>query len=159
MNKWTEIYQRNLELDIIFNEKYKADKLIFEKNCLELLTEIGELANETKIFKYWSIKKPDENEVLEEYADCIMMTLYFFGYLNLELENLEESKSKDAIKLFNHLFVQSSKLMNSISEELVKDIFGSLLNLGNLLGFEEKQILEACQKKQDKVEQRLNTNY
>lgn len=81
MSDFEKIYLNNKRLDDIFMEKYeKTEPQLFEKNCLEFLTELGEFANETKCFKYWSIKKPKKDEMLEEFADCITMILYFFNF-------------------------------------------------------------------------------
>ena len=81
---WNEIYIKNKRLDDIFFEKFKNDEKMFEKNCIELLVEIGEFANESRCFKYWSNKSMKKEETLEELADCIMICLYFYNYLNID---------------------------------------------------------------------------
>jgi len=49
---------------------------IFEKKLLALLVEIGELANETRCFKFWSTKPPAAKErILDEYADGLHFIL------------------------------------------------------------------------------------
>lgn len=161
MEKYKEIYQRNKELDNIFIEKYEAkEPLYFEKNCIEFLVELGEFANETKCFKYWSIKKPDHEAVLEEFADCITMVLYFFNVLNLELDDFKKhQKSNNVLEIFNYLYQQGTKLMTKLNEELVKDIFINLLYLAELLNLNEDEIINAITKKQDKIEERLNSDY
>ena len=82
-----EVYERNKILDQIFIDKFeKIDKDMYKKNKLELLVEIGELANESKCFKYWSNKPMDMELVKMEYADCIIITLYFFNIMNISLD-------------------------------------------------------------------------
>ena len=62
-----EVYQKNKELDEIFINKYSSiDKEMYKKNKIELLVEIGELANETKCFKYWTNKEPNR-ELIKVY--------------------------------------------------------------------------------------------
>ena len=42
----------------------------FPRRLMALLVELGEFANETRCFKYWSVKGPSPKEViLDEYAD------------------------------------------------------------------------------------------
>lgn len=48
----TNIYKTTKYIDDLFVVRYPNDKEIIRKNRLELLVEIGELANETKCFKY-----------------------------------------------------------------------------------------------------------
>ena len=51
------------------NGSYESTK---DKRLLALLVEFGEFANETRCFKYWSLKPMSEKEVvLDEYADAM----------------------------------------------------------------------------------------
>lgn len=159
-NKWQEIYQQNLKLDNIFLEKYQDDSELYHKNCIELLTELGELANETKCFKYWSQKQPNKEQVLDEYADCITMILYFMGHLKLKLENLPNTnKFNNILELFNFLFTESSKLYHKCDEETIKIIFQNTLQLKDFLGISELELQTACEKKQAIIFERLNSDY
>ena len=52
------------------------------RRLLALLVEFGEFANETRCFKYWSLKGPGPKErILDEYADG----LHFFLSLGIPL--------------------------------------------------------------------------
>lgn len=134
--------------------------MYFEKNCIELMVEIAELANETRCFKYWSIKIADKEEVLEEYADCITMILSFFTHFNLKLDNIPNHyETDDIILLFNELFKESSCMLDSSSENLVKTIFSNIVYLGKLLGFTDDELYEACYKKMNKIRERLSSDY
>ena len=62
MNEYRRIYENNKRLDIIFFERYKNTPDFFKKNCIELLVELGEFANETKCFKYWSEKESNKEK-------------------------------------------------------------------------------------------------
>ena len=54
------------------------------RRILALMVEIGELANETRTFKFWSFKKASEKEVLlEELGDCV----HFAVSLGIDLED------------------------------------------------------------------------
>lgn len=160
MNKWQEIYKNNLKLDEIFQTKYITDSEMYHKNCLELLTELGELANETKCFKYWSIKTPDKYKVLDEYADCITMSLTFIGYLNLSLDNFPKYKKfANILELFNFLFQESTKLYTNLNEKNVKTIFINLLQVKEFLNITEHELQNACLTKQKIILERLNSDY
>ncbi|MBQ7104460.1 MAG: dUTP diphosphatase [Bacilli bacterium] len=161
MEKLKKIYERNKELDHIFMKKYEEkEPLYFEKNCIEFLVEFGEFVNETKCFKYWSIKKPKMEDVYEELADCITMTLTMYYVLDLEIDTLvEHHKSKNILEVINHIYGQGSKLMTKINETLVKDILSNLFYLADLLELDKEEIYRVLTYKQDKVEERLNSDY
>ncbi len=161
MEKLKKIYERNKELDHIFMKKYEEkEPLYFEKNCIEFLVEFGEFVNETKCFKYWSIKKPKMEDVYEELADCITMTLTMYYVLDLEIDTLvEHHKSKNILEVINHIYSQGSKLMTKINETLVKDILSNLFYLADLLELDKEEIYRVLTYKQDKVEERLNSDY
>lgn len=161
MDKWKDIHEINQNLDEIFFERYlNNEPKYYEKNCTELVVEIAELANETKIFKYWSMKKPNKESVLDEYADAITMILHFFTWFKLEIKDIPmHYDTKDVLELFNILFKDSSSIYNNKDEELVKTIFSNILYLGELLGFSEPELINACYKKMDIIKERLNSDY
>ena len=67
--------QKELDDRIAKEHDLQPKKLLKEK-MLALLVEIGELANETRCFKYWSNKPASEREViLEEYVDGLHFIL------------------------------------------------------------------------------------
>ena len=143
-----EVYIKNKELDKIFIDKYEhIDKDMYKKNKIELLVEIGEFANETKCFKYWTNKKPNNELVLFEYADCIIMTLCLFNYLNLELEDIEFNKIDDACDNFAYLYKLSSEFYFTDNQELLKEILFNLINLGELLNISHEEIVSSTLKK------------
>ncbi len=158
MNEYRRIYENNKRLDTIFLEKYEEIENYYEYNCIEMLVELGEFVNETKCFKFWSSKQPNKEKVLEEYADCITMVLVFFNFYHLEIEQeYAHIESGDKLELINYLFLLATKLISK--EGVVEELFGNLLYLGDLLGFEEKEIIAAIDKKHRIIEERLNTDY
>lgn len=72
-----------IDLSNLINEQYKLDKAIQDKHGvtyrdtyherkLALLVELGEFANTTRCFKFWSNKGMDSKQrVLDEAADCL----------------------------------------------------------------------------------------
>ena len=161
METLKKIYERNKELDHIFMKKYEEkEPLYFEKNCIEFLVEFGEFVNETKCFKYWSIKKPKMEDVYEELADCITMTLTMYYVLKMDITDLNKHhKSTNVLEVINHIYSQGSKLMTKLNEDLVKDILANLFYLAELLELDKEEIYRVLTYKQDKVEERLNSDY
>ena len=162
MIKYQKIYEENKILDGIFNKDYpQMSEEIFKKNILELLVEIGELANETRCFKYWSSKESSEKEVvIEEYADCLLMVFAFCNFLNVSLdENFEEQPSNNLIDQFIYLYEICSKIEANYNKEYIKKILSNFIYLGKLLNFSDKDIIDGCINKINKNKVRLSTNY
>ncbi len=154
--------KKNKKLDELFNEKYPQSREdIFKKNVLELMVEIGELANDTGCFKYWSCKGSKEKDsVLEEFADCILMILMFSNYLDISLdEEFIKPSSKDIIDQFIYLYDLCSKIENNYNKEYIKNIFVNFIYLGKLLGFSDEDIVNGCLKKINKNINRLANNF
>lgn len=158
MYNWEFLYKNNTKLDKIFNDKYSSDKNMYYKNCIEFLVELGEFINETKCFKYWSIKKPNREDMLEELADVITMLMYFYNELNFEFEIIEYNKDNDdLLSLVNDTYYLGSKLYKEASKKLLDKIFKNIINISIILEIEEKEILDSLNNKQKKVEERLNS--
>jgi len=159
MEKWKLVYQRNKELDDIFFSKYIDEKYMFEKNCIEFLVELGEFINETKCFKYWSIKKPKYDEMLEELADVFTMLMYFYNILNIDITYSDINQNENLLELINETYYLSTKLYKELNKDLLENIFTKLLNISKLLDIKEEEIIKAITKKQNIVQERLNAEY
>ena len=82
-----------LQKNMTYNRK------IVKRKMLALLVEIGELANETRCFKYWSNKPASEREViLEEYVDG----LHFILSIGIDLGIDKTSYSINVHKRIKH---------------------------------------------------------
>jgi dimeric dUTPase (all-alpha-NTP-PPase superfamily) len=141
---FNEVYESNKELDQMFDDHF-IDPDMYKKNQLELLVEIGELANETRYFKYWSNKPIDITLVKGEYADCIIMTLYFFNKMNISLEEkFNEVDDYDKVEIFARLYKLASEFYYNNDKDIIKEIFVTLIKLGYLIGFNNDDIIDAC---------------
>lgn len=148
--KFEKLFSLQKELDMkILNTKNLQDTPLLKKKVLALQVEIGELANETRCFKYWSDKKPSAKEViLEEYVDC----LHFILSIGLE-------KSYDDISLdvkhtdslltdqFVNLFIDINDFIICSSKDHYVTLFEDFLNLGLSLHFTIDEIEDAYLKK------------
>lgn len=143
-SKFNIVYESNKELDKMFDDAF-VDPEMVKKNKLELLVEIGELANETRYFKYWSKKPIDMELVKGEYADCVIMTLYFFNMKNISLEeDFKKIENYNKIDIFARLYKLASDFYYNDDKEIIKEIFVTLINLGYIIGFNDQDIIDAC---------------
>ena len=147
MEQYNDIYNRNKKLDDIFMNKYMdtEDKL-YEYNCLELIVELCELANESKCFKYWTVKKPDKELVLVEFADSLLMVLYMFNTYNVDcVLTIDVDSSDDILYEFNVIIRMCTNLMNrdNITDMFLKEIFTRLIHIGKLLLLSDNEIIDA----------------
>ena len=161
MESFKKVYLRNKQLDDIFFSKYTNETKMFEKNCIEFLVELSEFINETKCFKYLSIKKPQHHLVLEELADTFTMLMYFYNISNIDIDTFQITNfDEDLLQIINETYYLGTKLYNELSKELLDKIFVNLLKISKLLNIEEKEIIEAIKQKHSIIEKRLkDDNY
>ena len=157
----TNIYKITKRLDDEFASHYSYDNEIVRKNRLEILVELGELANETRCFKYWSKKQiGDKEKVLEEYIDCLFMTLYFCHMTDVSLdERFPKHSNSDLIDTFINLFDLTSNIKEELDKKTVKKVLVELEYLAVLLGFTIDDLERATNKKSDIIEERFNSEY
>ena len=163
MEEYNIYFQRNKQLDKMYEERYGNDITgMYEKNCLELIVEICEFANESKCFKYWTVKSPNKEMLLEEYADCLSMLFCIFNANDVEeINKLDIQLNDDIIVLFNEMIRMCTLLIdkNNVNTELLLNIFTYLLHIGKLLDISDRELLDACYMKIGKNIERLNSDY
>lgn len=144
MKDFERIYIENKKLDEMFDKLYDHhSEDTIEKNIVELLVELGELANETRCFKYWSNKKPSSNNMA-----------------NIDLnEPFEEVNEKNIVTQFKQLYKLVSTLDIKLDRELIKEILSNLANLGILLDFSKEEIVDGCLLKINKNKSRFDTGF
>jgi len=77
--------QKELDERIMANHQVSRSETRIRR-ILALMVEIGELANETRTFKFWSFKPASEKEILlEELSDCV----HFAVSLGIDLEDAQ----------------------------------------------------------------------
>lgn len=136
--------QKELDLRIRSQHHLEAHNLI-QRKILALQVEIGELANETRCFKYWSEKQPSPKDViLEEYVDC----LHFILSIGLEKEfpNIAiEAKLTDTslTDQFLNLYIDLNDFLICQTVEQYITLFEDFLSLGVSLGFTDKDVENA----------------
>ncbi len=152
--------QKQLDDKILIEHGLEEVNLLQPKT-LALLVELGELANETRCFKYWSKKGPSPKEViLEEYVDCLHFILSIGlheGYTELALEEMDSELTETA--LFLDIYNKTNQLQKTSTLEGYVDLFEGFLSLGKKLGFSRKDINEAYLKKNEVNHQRQANGY
>ena len=99
------------------------------------------------------------DKVLDEYADCILMTLYFYNKLDMEIEESIDKTNMDLLDLINETYYLSTKIMSDFSKELMKNIFDDLINIAKILNYSEEDILNGLETKENIIIERLNSDY
>ncbi|RJS59957.1 dUTP diphosphatase [Bacillus sp. PK3_68] len=135
---------------------------LFDKKVLALLVEIGELANETRCFKFWSLKKPSAREViLEEFVDGVHFILSLGLTCSLEQEaTAEDKKAEGSITdqfLLVYEAVQSFK--QEKSAEAYQQMLQEYFTLGGLLGFSAEEVEKAYVSKNEVNYERQQQGY
>lgn len=152
--------QRELDFRII-NQHNLNNEVLFSEKALALQVEIGELANETRCFKYWSNKGPSEKQtILEEYVDCLHFILSIG--LDKSFDNIVPQLNKVDNKLteqFLDLFIDVNDFLICSSKDHYITLFEDFLSIGLNLDFSETEIEEAYLKKNNVNHERQNTGY
>ncbi|GAA0120945.1 MAG: dUTP diphosphatase [Clostridium argentinense] len=137
---------------------------LFFKKVLALQVEVGELANETRCFKFWSLKKPSEASIiLEEYVDCLHFILSLGIETNLQNtklnKNLKVENNTDTTEMFLNLNEKINIFAKNKCEKSYIDLFEQFILLGNILGFSSENIEEAYLNKNKINHQRQDEGY
>ena len=157
------LYKMQLELDQSIEEKHVLkEEPLFQKKVLALLVEIGELANETRCFKFWSMKPPSERDIiLEEFVDG----LHFILSLGLEaghvLENLHvpENGELSVTAQFLNVYAAVEAFKKSEEKGDYMKLFSGYMLLAKLLGFESEEIVQAYIRKNEVNHERQQNDY
>lgn len=131
------------------------------KRVLALLVEIAELANETRSFKYWSLKGASEKDVLiEEYVDSLHFLLSLsldLGYNELSLSVTKSSLSLSELFIaFYKAVIELSEMFNEYNLQRAFERFGQV---GIALGFNSREIVDAYFFKNEKNHKRQDQSY
>lgn len=128
---------------------------------LALLVELGELANETRCFKYWSLKGPSEDAIVfEEFSDVLHFTLS----LGIDIKDADDSIHYDTSSLtLNEQFHNIYHLVHEFSKSNAGDdyrlLFKAILTLAQSMGMTDSKIRSMYLDKNSKNHQRQDNQY
>ncbi|MFS0673020.1 dUTP diphosphatase [Ornithinibacillus sp. 179-J 7C1 HS] len=159
---WNLLFDMQKRLDSYIEENHQlTGRDLFQDKYLALLVELGELANETRCFKFWSNKPRSSREVvLEEYVDGIHFILSLGIVKGLTfVSNTLNSSDLTETELFNQVFEQCVVFKNAPNQINYTRLFETYLELGLKLGFKEEDVQEAYIKKNEVNYERQNSGY
>jgi dimeric dUTPase (all-alpha-NTP-PPase superfamily) len=132
-----------------------------EKRLLALFVELGEFANETRCFKFWSLKGPSgKGVILDEYADG----MHFFLSLGLALKvtgftHELKTPSKELTEAILQVYEDVGDLSKEFTPAHYFAAFGAYLDLLPLLGYSGEEAIAAYRKKLAVNYQRQEEHY
>ncbi|MCA1063643.1 dUTP diphosphatase [Rossellomorea sp. AcN35-11] len=141
------------QLDQHIEEEHGLENVdLVEKKILALLVEVGELANETRSFKFWSKKSSSSKGViLEEFVDGIHFILSLGLEIGIQEFDLGETNyaNEDVTKQFLDVFKAANQFAEERSVGHFQELFRQYVYLGELLGFSHEEVLDAYVKKNE----------
>lgn len=145
---YQQLFKMQKELDRHIESNHQLQDVdLFERKVLALLVELGELANETRCFKFWSLKPSSPQEtVLEEFVDGIHFILSLgieCGFNQEEEYAITLDKTESVTGQFLSVYNGIGYFRKSRSLEHYKELFTAYLNLGEMLGFTPLEIEKA----------------
>ncbi|HZK57585.1 MAG TPA: dUTP diphosphatase [Clostridia bacterium] len=158
----SELYEIQKKLDnrICMEHGLKGVDLIPSK-ILALQVELGELANETRCFKFWSNKESSPREtILEEYVDCLHFILSIGLEIGLtDIDSVKIDNTDNLTEQFQKVFVEIVTFLHELTLDNYQRLFNHFLLLGNKLGFTEDEIDSAYLEKNKINHQRQDEGY
>lgn len=158
-----ELYEMQEKLDFDIHTKFQVNyQNTFEKRVLAFLVELAEFANETRCFKYWSLKSASAKEIiLEEYIDGIHFLLSLGIGLQVSYDTVffVESKNKELTNQIIDVYKKAIMFSTENSLKNYEKLITAYLEVGNTLGFKEIELKEAYLKKNNINYQRLQNGY
>lgn len=152
--------QEKLDNRICMEHGLAGMNLIPDK-ILALQVELGELANETRCFKFWSSKGPSpKGAILEEYVDC----LHFILSIGLEskltdIGLVKVNNTNGLTGQFQNVFARIIAFQCKPTHSNYEKLFSHFLLLGNKLGFTGQEIYLAYLEKNKINHQRQDEGY
>ena len=118
------------------------------RRLLAFLVELGELANETRCFKFWSLKGPSPDDVVfEEYVDGIHFLLSLGHAIKYDYHKEMEVIVLDCDLTDYFLKVYNLASNFDYSDAHFEELFGTFLGLGVKLGMDFNKLCEVYLKK------------
>lgn len=156
------VMQSELDQYIQSEHGLENDDLV-EKKLLALLVELGELANETRCFKFWS-RKPasDDSVILEEFVDGVHFILSIgleLGFENQEISIVSSEANEDLVQGFLKIYQFVDELRKTRSLKSYSDLIRQYFILGQSLGFSINDVQNAYKEKNKVNYQRQKEGY
>ena len=157
-----DLYLKQEELDLEIAKNHNINyEVTRHKRILALLVELGEFANTTRTFKFWSNKGMESKEVvLDEFADGLHFLLslgidkgYVLDYLDVEDEEMNLTDNLLTTYSLISEYKQNQTLDNYVS------MFSSYLRALYKIGIDWSEAKNAYYIKLKENHHRQETNY
>lgn len=157
-----KLYEIQKQLDDRIHREHGLDgKNLIPSKILALQVELGELANETRCFKFWSNKGASAKAIiLEEYVDCLHFILSIgldSGLTNINLKQI--NNSNDLIDQFQNIFTRIITFQYEPVIDNYEKLFNHFLLLGKKLDFTQEEIYASYLEKNRINHQRQDEGY
>lgn len=159
-----KLFTMQAALDRYIEENHQLQhEDLFDRKVLALLVEIGELANETRSFKFWSVKPSSEKKViLEEFVDGIHFILSLgieCGFQEEPFEFAKGAASGDINQQFIEIYQAASTFQKDRSYSHYVKIVEYYLQLGAMLGISFEEMEQAYIEKNEVNYKRQQNSY
>ena len=158
----SKLYIKQAELDQRIADNHSVTYASTrERRILALLVEIGEFANATRCFKYWSNKKSEPQDiVLDEYVDG----LHFFLSLGIDIKVSKKTynytkRADNLTKQVLETYRLASLFYKNQDEKSYTKAFQAFINIVPLLKVRWSTIEKAYYKKLGENYNRQDNNY
>lgn len=150
--------------DRINDERGLAGQNLMQERMLALLVEIGELANETRCFKFWSSKPASDKEIiLEEFVDCMHFLLSIGNHSgfsdHLYEVRLNGNMNGSVTDLFYDFFHSVVEFRTKPSSSRYLDMWDHFMSIGTRLGFRKSEIYDSYLSKNEVNHERQSEGY
>lgn len=157
-----QLYEIQYELnDRILKEHNLVEEDLLNDRFLAFFVELGELANETRCFKYWSLKGPSEKEVImEEFSDGIHFLLTIGLTLDRpHLEFYQQDSDQSLTELFLSIYNDANIVRSLGSKFVYVRMFNTFMLIAKALDFNEEDVYNSYMRKNKINHQRQDDGY
>lgn len=158
-----KLVEMQRQLDQYIEEKRGIEEDVFDRKVIALLVELGELANETRSFKFWSDKGPsDKATIVEEYVDSIhfLLSIGIEKGLDTKLTTWPRGdRAEDLNSTFLQTYERILKFQQHSDYSNYKAIWESYAEIARLLGFTTEDVVNAYHAKNEINYTRQQTGY
>src|SRR5690625_5063460 len=138
---WKLLFEKQIELDAyITNNHDLSESNLFEQKILALFVELGELANETRCFKFWiMIERKVKSVIHDEYIDNINNLCKLGCENNLTYHEIEYEKNNvSETTQINNIFDYLTQFKNEETKDNYLKLYEAYLQLADTLGFTDE---------------------
>lgn len=157
-----ELYDIQQELNQrILDEHNLNESDLVDDRFLAFFVELGELANETRTFKYWSLKPASADDViLEEYSDGIHFLLTIgLGLDRPHLEFYMQETDQSLTELFLSVYNDANIVRSLGSKFVYVRMYNTFMLIAKKLGFSEQDVYDSYMRKNKINHQRQDDGY